>query len=71
MISLRDLVVLDKKGPTWNYFIGNPVFASTVYSMIRYDIVGNCCARECPGGNEEHRDGSDTLQSQPRRICHM
>ncbi|KAM0551185.1 hypothetical protein ACHAPJ_008527 [Fusarium lateritium] len=27
----RDLVVLEQKGPTWNYFIGNPVFAGTTY----------------------------------------
>lgn len=31
-ISLRDLVVFDKKGPMWNYFIGAPVFAGTKYS---------------------------------------
>ncbi|KAJ4258005.1 hypothetical protein NW762_008142 [Fusarium torreyae] len=27
----RDLVVTEQKGPTWNYFIGNPVFAGTTY----------------------------------------
>jgi hypothetical protein len=25
------LVTLEKKGPTWNYFIGEPMFAGTVY----------------------------------------
>ncbi|RSM04539.1 hypothetical protein CEP52_006756 [Fusarium oligoseptatum] len=27
----RDLVTLEKTGPTWNYFIGEPVFLDTVY----------------------------------------
>ncbi|KAF4969144.1 hypothetical protein FSARC_3581 [Fusarium sarcochroum] len=27
----RDLVVLEQKGSTWNYFIGDPMFAGTTY----------------------------------------
>lgn len=27
----RDLVFLEHKGHTWNYFIGEPIFAGTTY----------------------------------------
>lgn len=29
--TTRDLVTIEKKGPTMNYFIGTPVFANTTY----------------------------------------
>ncbi|KAJ3456210.1 hypothetical protein MRS44_016233 [Fusarium solani] len=48
----RDLVTLEKTGPTWNYFIGEPVFFDTVYpndadtTSLAMHVLGDVSAEE-------------------------
>ncbi|KAJ4171571.1 hypothetical protein NW754_013341 [Fusarium falciforme] len=79
----RDLVTLEKTGPTWNYFIGEPVFFDTVYpndadtTSLAMHALGDVSAEEEAFAVKEitshlNPDGLPYcwLQTSRPRFCH-